>query len=278
MYEGLIMTMDPCMAANAFLDLYEYTKESLYQERAYKILDTYAKLQKPDGSLPIKLVVATGEAVNSGKAMLNDMMQLIRRVQDSYQMHKYDELLSKAEKWMREVALETFDLTGQFEDASVDVVAYQNLTNCTAAPYATYLLSLPQPSKKDIQDARDLIALCEDQFVHWDGLPTEFGLKNLPGPCVNEQYFYETAVDHSSCVVANALMSLYEVTGDKLALAKAVSLMNTLTITQNSLNGYVPTLVEYVKLSGAFDRSFWMNCGMATITTWLRLAELLNGK
>jgi len=276
--EGLIMTMDPCMAANAFLDLYDYTKESVYQEKAYKILDTYTRLQRADGSLPIKLNVNTGEPVNNAGAMLNNMMKLIRRVQDSYQMHKYDELLSKSEKWMREVALETFNLTGQFEDVTVDVVAYQNLTNCTAAPYASYLLSRPQLSKKDIQDARDLIALSEDQFVHWDCLPMKRGFKKLPGPCVFEQYKYETPVDNSSCNVANALMSLYEVTGDKLALAKAVSLMNTLTVVQNPLNGYMPTTLDYRDSKRDSKRTFWLNCSMATITTWLRLAELLNGK
>lgn len=274
-YEGLIMTMDPCMAANAFLDLYDYTKESVYQEKAYKILDTYGRLQRTDGSFPIKLNVATGEPVNTAGAMLTGLMSLIRRVQTSYQMYKYDDILSKAEKWMREVALETFNLTGQFEDVTVDVAPYQNLTNCTAAPYASYLLTRPHPTSKDIQDARDLIALSEDQFVHWDCLPMENGVKKLPGPCVFEQYKYQTPVDNSSCNVANAMMSLFEVTGDKLALAKAISLMNTLTVVQNSQNGYSPTTLDYRELKKDKGRTFWLNCGLATITTWLRLAELL---
>lgn len=276
--EGLIMTMDPCMAATAFLDLYDYTKEEIYKDKTIRILDTYASLQRADGSMPIKLNVETGEPVNESCAMLTPLMNLIRLVQKNYNVHAYDKMLAKAEKWMNEVALETFNLTGQFEDVTVDVVPYQNLTNCTAAPYASYLLSQSKPSAKDIQDARDLIALSEDQFVHWDFLPMENGIKRIAGPCVFEQYKYQTPVDASSCNVANALISLYEVTGDKLALAKAVTLMNALTIVQNSMNGMMPTTFQYQNYSSDAKRTFWVNCSVATITTWMRLHELLNKK
>ena len=86
---------------------------------------------------------------------------------------------------MDEVAVETFDMTGQFEDVNVNgLKPYQNLTNCTAAPYASYLLDKEIISEKNMADARDLIRLSEDQFVHWaypdlteDGFPKK---KNIP--------------------------------------------------------------------------------------------------
>ena len=175
---------------------------------------------------------------------------------------------------MREVPLKSFDMEGQFEDVNVeDVKPFQNLTNCTASPYASYLLK-GQPSKQDIEDARDLIRMSEDQFVHWNSLPEKNGIRRLFGPCVFEQHRYQTPVDNSSCNVANAYLDLYEATGDKLAFAKAKALVDALTIAQQVTNGYTPTTIDYRNPEKDKGRTFWLNCSVATIKIWLRMAEL----
>jgi len=272
---GKVMTMDPCYAANGFLDLYDVTGEKKYFDQAIHIADTYEKLQRPDGSFPIKCFFETGEPVNGACAMLHPLLNYVRRLEKQYGIHKYDKMRDKAEEWMNKVALETFDLTGQFEDVNVeDVHPYQNLTNCTASPYASYILK-GQPSKAQINDARDLIRMSEDQFVHWNSLPEANGIRRLFGPCVFEQHRYQTPVDNSSCNVANAYLDLYELTGDQLALAKAKALIDALTVAQFVTNGCAPTTIDYRNPQKDKGRTFWLNCSVATINIWLRMADLI---
>ena len=272
---GKVMTMDPCYAANGFLDLYDVTGEEVYRNFALGIADTYSRIQNEDGSFPIKVDHVTGEPVNNAKAMLHPLLNFIRRLENQYGIHSYDAMRDGAEKWMKEVALETFDLTGQFEDVAVEGIhPYQNLTNCTACPYASYILKGESPSAKDIEDARDLIRMSEDQFVHWNSLPEKNGVRRLFGPCVFEQHKYQTPVDNSSCNVANAYLDLYQATGDELAFAKAKALVDALTIAQNVTNGMMPTTLDYRDPQKDKGRTFWLNCSVATINIWLRMAEI----
>ncbi len=44
-------------------------------------------------------------------------------------------MLERCENWIKEVALKSFDLTGQFEDTSVDVETHQNLTHWSAEQF-----------------------------------------------------------------------------------------------------------------------------------------------
>lgn len=269
--QGKIMTMDPIFAGEAFLDLFDATGDELYKDRAVKIANTYKAIQREDGSYPIKMEYETGEPVNDASAMLTSLLRYLRRLEKDYGVKGFEETLAKGEKWMKEKALETFDFTGQFEDVGVDVEPYQNLTNCTAAPYASYLLRYG--TEEDINDARDLIRLSEDQFVHWTSRPDANGIHHVQVPCVHEQYKYETPVDNSSCNVANAYLDLYEKTGDKLALAKAKALIDGLTIAQNQGSGFTPTTLDYRSTKRDRSRTFWINCSCSTIRIWLRMAE-----
>lgn len=272
--KGKMMPMDACYAANGFLDLYDACGDRKYYEQALKIADTFVRLQREDGSMPIKCFFETGEPVNEVGAMLHPVLNFARRLQVQYGETKYEDMRLKAEKWMKEVALETFNITGQFEDVNVEgLKPYANLTQCTGCPFASYLLK-GKPSAKDIEDARDLIRMGEDQFVHWDCLPDKNGVKRLPGPCVFEQLKYQTPVDNSSCNVANALLDLYEATGDKLAYAKAKALVDQLTVCQSVTSGQTPTTLDLRNYQKDRSRTFWLNCSVATIEIWLRMSEM----
>ncbi len=275
---GKTMTMDACYSGNAFLDLFNATGDSLYYDRALKIADTYMKIQNEDGSFPIKVNFETGEPVNEVKAMLHPVLNFIRRLEREYGITKYSDMSAKAARWMKEVALETFDLTGQFEDVSVEgLKPYQNLTNCTAAPYASYILR-GKPSASELEDARDLIRLSEDQFVHWNALPGKEGVRTMASPCVYEQHNYQVPVDNSSCNVANAYLDLYEATGDELAFAKAKALIDNLTVVQDIDTGMIPTTFDLRSPKRNKGRSFWINCSNASITILLRMAQLTDEK
>ena len=273
--QGKTMTLEAASAGQAFLDLYDATGEQEWLDRAAGIGRTYVSLQRPDGSLPIKVDFLTGEPVNEVCAMLHPLLRYFRRL-ESYGFPEFAGAREKGERWMDEVAVERFDMTGQFEDVNVKgLEPYQNLTNCTAAPYASYLLKKPHLGERDLQNARDLIRLSEDQFVHWayhdltaDGFPK----KNAP--CVHEQYHYEMPVDNSSCNVANAWLDLYEATGDLLALAKAKALIDNITIQQNAVNGQIPTTFEWRDSGKDRRRTFWINCSFSSVTTLLRLSGM----
>lgn len=174
---------------------------------------TYVRLQREDGSLPIKVDFVTGEPVNDACAMLHPLLRYFQRLKADYGVETYAEAQAEGEQWMRDVAIRNFDMTGQFEDVTVlGLQPYENLTNCTAAPYAAYLLSKEAPSAEDLTDAVDLARFSEDQFTFWDTPLTENGIKDKATPCVYEQYKYQKPVDNSACNVADAMLSLYEAT------------------------------------------------------------------
>ena len=129
------MTMEALTAANAFLDLYDVTQNEEYYNRAINITNTYARLQADDGSFPIKMDFLTGEPVNGVKAMLHPLLEYLQRLEQQYGVKEYGQMFERAEQWMREHTLSSFDMTGQFEDGTVlGLQPYENLTNCTAAP------------------------------------------------------------------------------------------------------------------------------------------------
>ncbi len=269
------MTMEAAAAGHAFLDLYDLTGDKAYYDRALGIADTYVRLQRADGSLPVKVDFTTGEPVNDACAMLHPLLKYFQRLKADYGVENYAEAQAKGEQWMREVALRDFDMTGQFEDVTVmGLQPYENLTNCTAAPYATYLLSKGTPSAEELTYAVDLTRLSEDQFTFWDTPITADGIKDKATPCVYEQYKYQKPVDASACNVANAMLSLYETTGEAIYLAKGKALIDNITVVQNAVNGQIPTTWDFRNTKSDRGRTFWINCSFGSVTTLLRMAEL----
>ncbi len=271
--KGKTMAMEALTAANAFLDLYDATGKQEYYDRAMNITDTYARMQAEDGSFPIKMDFATGEPVNEVRALLHPMLEYLQRLEQQYGITKYKKMHQKSQEWMKNGALKSFDMTGQFEDGTVvGLEPYENLTNCTAAPYASYLLNKEQCTDDELEDAIDLIRFCEDQFVYWEASNYKrYGIKVNHAPSVVEQYKYPVPIDHSTCNVANAWLSLYEKTGDELAYTKAKALIDNITIMQNSNTGMIPT----------FWRNFqygtdWVNCTYLSIQTLLRMDKIIN--
>lgn len=272
--EDATMCMEPLTVATGLLDLYNETHERSYYDWAIGITETYRRLQRPDGSMPIKLVYSTGKAVNDRNAMLHPLLKHLRRLHDEYGIDTYEDMRQKGEQWMHDVAIRSFDMTGQFEDVSViNIKPYQNLTNCTAAPYADYLYGNPSPTKADLQDARDLMQLSEDQFVFWDMRPEADGIRQHATPCVFEQYKYQMSVDASACNVAGGFISCYLATGDELALAKAMALTNAITQVQDARSGYIPTL--WKRSRSVSTDSMWLNCALHSIRHLLRMSEAL---
>ncbi|MBP3773862.1 MAG: hypothetical protein ILA34_00755 [Bacteroidaceae bacterium] len=272
------MCLEALPVAWSLLDLYNETKDRQYYDWALGIADTYLRLQRADGSLPIKVKVPSGEPVNESNAMLYPLVCLTDRLHSEYGIEKYEGMRLKAEQWMRDVAIRSFNMTGQFEDVSVlNLKPYENLTNCTAAPYADYLYSHKESTAADLRDADDLMRLSEDQFTFWNMRPQANGIRQHTTPCVFEQYKYQMSVDNSACNVAGGFLAKYERTGDLLSLAKAIALTNSITAVQNVCTGQIPTTWEQrTNVDAAL--SFWINCQVSSINMLLRMDEALRGK
>ena len=268
--QGKTMAMEAASAGEAYLDLYDATGENLYLEQAIGIADTYLRLQCEDGSWHIKYDFVTGEPVNQSKAMLHPLLRYFLRLERDYGQTKYADARVRGEQWMAAHILERFDMTGQFEDVAVEnVKPYENLTNCTAAPYATYLL-MRGATVEEIATAYELIRFSEDQFVYWDMPLNDKGYKRDLTPCVYEQYKYQMPVDNSTCNVAGAMLDLYEATGDELMRAKAVALIDVITVAQCINTGKIPTTW---RIRFNYKPTFWVNCTYDSVLTLLRMAE-----
>lgn len=263
------MTMDATFTANALLDLYDLTGDTSYYNHAIGIAETYRRIQAEDGSLPIKVDLLTGQKVNEVKAMLHPLVVFWERLYSQYGLTDYMESQKRAEEWMQSVAVETFNMTGQFEDISVQGLRpYENLTNCTAAPYAEYLLGKRDVTRREIDDALDLIRFSEDQFVKWGCMPDCDGVHRLAVPCVYEQYKFRVPIDGSACNVARACVAAWLKTGNTVFLAKAKALVDNVTVMQNGDTGRMPT--NWGVNIGA-DHVVWINCSFGCIRTLLQM-------
>ena len=266
-----VMIQDAVFMGNAMLELYDLTGDGEYFDHAIGIADTYRRIQAEDGSMPIKADFITGQSINNVKAMLAPMIKFFDRLHDRYGIDDYLTAQKKAEEWMQRHVLNSFDMTGQFEDISVEGLRpYENLTNSTAAPYAEYLLRKKDVTEQETADALDIIDFCEDQFLRWNSFPDADGIHRLATPCVYEQYKFRVPINGSSNNIARAFIAAYEKTRDKLYLAKAKALVDNLNILQNGDTGRMPTNVG---VNVGADHVEWINCSLGVYKMFLEWEE-----
>ncbi len=267
---GKAMMMEAVYVADAFLDLYDLTHEKKYLDHALGICETYLKTQSEEGSWPVKVDYESGAPVNEAKAIPTSLISLFDRLKEAGYT-QFQRAREKAFNYIKEGIFPVYDWHGQFEDMTVFIHRYENMTNCTAAPYAELLLKDKESTSQDIDDALELIRFCEDQFTIWNVEPNKNGIHPIGTPCVFEQYHYQTPVDDSACNMINAFMAAYDKTKDPLLLAKAISLTNTITVWQDASSGFLATL--WMVRPG---KSFWMNCTYKSVKTLLFMDEYLN--
>ena len=274
---GKMMLQDPGMAIHAFLDLYKATGKQEYMDRALNMTRTYLKLQRPDGSFPIKVDFTTGEPTNNVSGNPVELLVLWRRFSTEFGVTEFEAMEERTAKWIDDVVVKDFNWTGQFEDVSVNGVApYQNLTHCWADMYVSYLMTKGTPDKETVALAREINRFCEDQFVHWkEDIPMQHPTQDcLPpmtvtlSPNVHEQYNYEMAIDASADGMINAWLDIYDRTGDALVLEKAYTMADAIVNSQITSSGMIPTSWNYH--NGLNDRP-WYNCTLWSIQTLLRL-------
>jgi len=257
----LIMAMDPVMAVEAYLDLFDYTKDSLYFHESEKILETYDRIIDENGYVPKKLVKSTGKGSHDSGALTGSLLLIIQRMKNNYGVKCFDGLLARCEKYMYEYSIPQFDFSGQFEDVAVELMQYQDLTHCTANSYAQYLLRKDDMSEKDFGYATDMARFCEDQFIHWSLLPNGNAVPYCLTPGVYEQYFCAVCIDASNSRMIETFLDLYDRTGEQLYFEKARTLVDAIVTSQNVITGEIPTFWH----SGYTSDMFWINCAVCSV-------------
>lgn len=266
----LLMAMDPVMAVDAYLDLFDATADPIYYNEAMAVLSTYDRIIDENGYVPKKLVLTTGEATVPAGALPAGLMVTLARIEKNYGEVRFTPLRQRCEKYFNEVLLPDFDMSGQYEDVTVDLRQYQDLAMSWAVRFAQYLVEKDSMTAADLQNARDLARFVEDQFIHWQLLSNGKQVPEFMTPGVYEQYYCEICIDASAAMTAQMFLSLYDATGEELYFQKAKALVDAIVKAQNPHTGEIPTFWSRWYSSGG---GFWLNCTEHSAQVLLRMED-----
>jgi len=298
-----LMMFYPAMVGSAYLDLYDATGNQKYLEASAKIAGTYVKTQLPEGSWPLMVWIKSGEAVKENLCVPTDIINFLERLTRDYGKGEFRDCSEKAFHWIMENPMKTFHWEGQFEDVGYSK-NYSNMERGKPLAFAVILLSRSNDEPAYVAMAEELIRFAEDQFIIWEQpLPRELfrtSRRPIPGkpyltskwftPCVLEQYDYYTPIDASSASAIAAFQKAFEITGQELYLAKAISLADNQTVAQDLARGIYPTYqMDLTGKEGLADLTSgskddqkvwngWLNCATMTARALLDLNELVSAQ
>lgn len=255
-YQGEIIMHEPATTGLTFLALYDRTRDRRYLDAALHIADTYRKTQLDCGTWHIRISKATGKPVAETLCIPANIINFLTELTDRHQQTEYTHTLDAAIGWMWKNTMQTWDWTGQFEDVAAQK-PYENLTKYEASWFAMYLLNHTAENPSYVDEALELIAFCEDQFVVWDkpGIYDTWGNTSdgWHTPAVLEQYKCYVPIDASSVQMITTFLVAYRQTGNLLYREKASALAASVVNAQEE-NGRIPTF-----WAPGFTE-FWNNC------------------
>lgn len=247
-------------AGNAFLDLYDYTKDSKYLEAAKLISNTYLKNQMDNGSWYQFVNYETNAPVAKNIAVPTSVINYFDRLGRDYKVRGLENATKKAFDYIMENPVKTYDWQGQFEDIAARP-AYVNLSREQACDLAIYLLNNSKAKPENLKLAEELIRFSEDQFVIWEQPKDKSGKMKSEGrkpqnwitPSVQEQYVFWEPVGRAAGIMIDTYLHAYKITNNDLYLAKAKSLANSFTLVQKEHNGDYPTFFT------KYPMNLWLN-------------------
>ncbi len=279
LYREQVMLSYPPQAALAYLDLYGVTADSCFLKAAVRIADTFARIQQPDGNWPLKMNLVTGEAVGSNCVRVGKIIELFSRLKHDFGLDRYESCSRAA--WPNYLRpFESFNFEAQFEDVP-PTEPYHNLSHYGAVEGANHYLDQAAEHPENLGLAREFLRFAEDQFVVWERPCPDPGpdwrkkdASDWITPCALEQYDYYVPIDASAANFIDVFLKAFQVTGDRLFLAKAVSLANSMVAVQEETGGHYPTYwwESRYKLS---DRFGWINCAISSAQTMYGLGTFL---
>jgi hypothetical protein len=256
-----IMTIISADAGNAYLDLYDVTKDEKYLTAAKLIAETYTKTQLANGSWNLFVDRESGKPTSSNIAIPTSTINYFDRLTKNYGVKGLEIATNNALNWLMNNPVKTFDWHGQFEDINARP-PYQNLSREQACDLAIYLLRNSKGDNGKMKLAEDLVRFSEDQFVIWEKPRPDLvigkeGLgamsKNWITPSVQEQYVYWMPVGRAAGIMVTTFWEAYQATKNEMYLAKARSIANTFTVVQKLHQGDYPTYFTQYKMN------YWLN-------------------
>jgi maltose/maltodextrin transport system substrate-binding protein len=284
-YMDQIMSHYPAEGAIALLDLFDATDERKYFEAVLRIADTYVKTQLPAGTWPQLIYIKNGEAVKPVMLVPLSVIELFNRLEKQYAVTLYRQANLKAWTWCFENPVKTFNWQAQYEDTRPRAL-YKNLSHREAAIMSALLFD---SGKENHELALELLQFVEDQFVFWEKSdpavtypwfrPGTVWNANDPVkgsdwfvPAAAEQYVFNTPIAGSTSFVIRAYLKAFAATRQHIYLAKAKSLANTLTITQQYHGGgEIPT-----HLRRNLPEKNWINVSVMAARTLLECHKVFN--
>jgi len=295
-----LMMFYPAIVGSAYLDLYDITAHKEYLDASINIAETYAKTQLASGSWPMMAWIESGEAVTKNLCIPTDIINFLDRLETDYGIEQFHKNSEAAFTYIMDNPMLTFHWEAQFEDMGYSE-NYSNLERGKPLAFAIILLRRSSHEPSYVEMAEELIRFAEDQFVIWEQpLPRELfrmSWRPIPDkvyytskwftPCALEQYDFYTPIDASSASAICAYQKAYEITGKEIYLAKAISLADNQTVTQDLASGIYPTYQMDLDGKKRFSDptpgnnlqnnvwTGWLNCATVTAKALLELDALL---
>jgi maltose/maltodextrin transport system substrate-binding protein len=270
--KGRIMLIYPAEVALSYIELYKVTKDQKFLDAAKKIAGTYLKYQGEDGSWPLVLKTDDGSSPYKNRLCpISGAMPMLYSLYKETNDNVYLVAADKAFAYLEKGPLETWNWEGQFEDVT-PLSPYNNLTKHNACSSAIYLLERFPKNKAKLDLAREILRFAEDQFVCWErpfvGIEsTPYFGDNKEGtatwvlPGVLEQYYWYVPIDASAAKLIRTYLALYRAEGNKLDLAKARALGDSITRQLNLEDNRILTHWYYDEPL----KHQWINCHIASV-------------
>jgi maltose/maltodextrin transport system substrate-binding protein len=270
------------LAGFGYMDLYDATGESKYLDAARRIARTFANTQLNGGTWPLLTMVDTAEANGPNLTIPTAILIFLDRLKEKYGIAEFDATARKAEQWLFEHSVQTFNWEAQFEDIKPKE-PYENLGFEKATEMAYYLLAHPDAEGERIRLAEQLLLFVEDQFIVWEKprqswkqvVGDKFPQRTIDHwitPGVIEQYISNQMVTRASTWVMIAYLEAYKATDKSIYLEKARALANGLVVCQQHHGGgEIPTYPQTIK------NILWLNNSMYNSLSLLEVSKISKG-
>ena len=295
-YAGQNMLIYPALMGMAYLRLYAACGEPRFMDAALGIARTYRKHQLPEGTWYLKMWERDGAPFigGNGKRPVRlipiQVCEFMEMLADATGDVQWRDVAARAFEYIENGPLKTWDWAAQFEDTPPSA-GYRNHSSYEAMLVAHYLMTRRSKDKAMMELARDLVRWVEDQFVFWSkpcradgkcaivGMDKEFGpwRPNETGfldfdewpegvPGVAEKYRWLMMENALTASMARLYLLLYRIDGDKLALAKAKTLCDSIVrIQEMGGDGEIASEWRRPNITGSRCPHIWMNCSVSTV-------------
>ena len=257
-YRGEVMLLYPSDVGTAFVAYYGVAKDVRFLSAAKGIAETYLKTRRADGSWPLKMKLATGEAVGENTLVPNHLLAFFEKLYAATGEAKWRTAADAVFAWLEAHPLKDWNWDGQFEDIRPEK-PYRNPTKHNACDILMYMLERFPGDAERRALCRRLLAFCEKRFVVWK---TPANRPGWPAPSVLEQYSCFTPIDASAAKMIRAYVAMYRAERRPEDLQKARALADTIT-RQQLPSGRVPTFWD-ANCGITGERYDWLNCMAAS--------------